>query len=464
MENTENNGMKDLMTNVWCVVVSVLKKWKFIFCVALLCGMVTDVARTLLYTPQYSSSTQAVVQTEQNTYEDLGGTRTYIKTLQYILNGQVARSYVQDTLQKPDLPMQCQVISQNDTNIVTISMISDSRQNSYYALQTLLDWYQEKSESFDPQYALKIRSHVRFAPEPLAVNQHSRNFAKGAIAGGMLIVAILVLMEFLKKTIRAPEDVERYISCRLFAKIPKETKPRGKIFWKRSKQAILISSVKTSLPYREAIRKLRYKLETSAQRHGYQTVLVTSASENEGKSSVSANLAISMGMKKYKVLLLDCDLLKPAVHKTFGKGNERQNINCYLRGKDDWKSQMQFLPKQNIYIVTAKPENSTEFLLSNGRLEQMLKEAKEEFDFIILDSPPAGAVNDAIRLNTMVDASLLVVRQDSASCGLINETVSRMSNARNNLVGCIYNARYGNRFRTQKSDGYDRSYNYRRGG
>ena len=465
MGNTENTEMRDLMTISKCIATSVLHKWKLILCVALLFGMILDMIQTVNYRPQYLSSVQAVMRTGQNTYSDLQETRAYLKTMEYILNGQVAQNYVREQLNQPDMPMKCSVISEEESNVIQINMVSNSRQNSFYALKELMNWYAANSETFSDKHVLNVKQDVTFREQPLQAFSHGRNFVLGMIGGGAIMAVILVVLDALRKTIRIPKDVERLISCRLFAKIPRERKPRNGKFWKRNKTAILISSVKTSFPYCEAIKKLRHKLEASAQKHNYKTILITSTSENEGKSSISANLAIALAMKKHKVLLIDCDLLKPSMHKVFECSDQSKSLNQYLKGNAEWKSQIQTLPKQGIDLLISTPQSRTETLLNNGQLEKLLQQAKQEYDYVIIDSAPAGSLNDSIQLNRLVDASLLVVKQDTTGCGFINETVSRMTNAKNNLIGCIYNARLSDNTAHNRmySYGYDQYYSYGRG-
>ena len=464
MEHTENKGIKDLLTNLWCMLLAVLRQWRVLLCVVLLAGMAADVVRTLTYRPRYSASVQAVVRTERNTYQDLEGVDYFLNGMGYILNGHVAQAFVRDALQAPDAPLTASISKQSGTNQCRITLVSDSRQHAYHGLDLLLDWYGQKGPDLDGKYTLYPTGEITFSQQPTVPNRHGHSFLLGAGVSGVLTVVFLALLDFMRKSVRTPEDVERNLSCRLLARIPRERKPRGKQFWKRSKKAVLISSVKTGLPYREAIRKLRHKLESSVEKHGYQSVLITSAGENEGKSSIVANLALSLAMNGHSVLLLDCDLLKPAIHKIFEQNSADRNLNAYLldrTGQSGWKDQVVTLPRPKLSLLMAQPSEHTEELLESGRLKKLLEEARKEYDYIIIDTPPAGSLSDAVQLNALADVSLLVVRQDSSSCAIINETIARMSTARNNLLGCVYNARY-----TELSAGagrdHTRSYSYGR--
>ncbi len=461
MENTENVEFKELLTVAKCMVLSVVKKWQMIVCIVLLFGILSDVTMTLRYTPQYRATARFAAQTEENTYADMQGTYSYGKTLESILNGQVARKYVREALNAPDMPMQCTLTNESGTNILSIQMISDSRRHAFYALRETMDWYQQQSESFQDTRKWAVLDQPSFQMEPVTGNSHKKNFVLGAGASGVLAVMFLAIGDFLRKTVRTEKDIERNIGCRLFATLPKEQKPRQKQFWRRNKKAILISSMKTSFAYSEAIKKLRHKVEASAEKHGYQTLLVTSTSENEGKSSVAANLAIALAMKDRKVLLVDGDLLNPSIHKIFEMPDTAQNINRYLKESAPWQEQVQYLEKEKLHVMTAVPEAQTERLMESPLLGDLLEQAKQSYDYIIVDSAPAGSLNDAIQWNQRVDASLLVIKQDMTGCSLINETIARLTNAKNNLIGCVYNAsvRDGSRKQT-RSYGYGQYYHY----
>ena len=463
MENTENVEFKELLTVAKCMALSIARKWQMIVCVVLLCGIVADVTFTLRYTPQYQATARFAAQTEKNTYADMQGTPAYGKTLESILNGQVAQKYVRNAMDAPNMPMRCVLVHESGTNILSIQMISDSRQHAFYGLRETMQWYQEQSEAFQDTRKWAILDQPSFQMSPVQSNSHKKNFIMGAGVSGILVVVFLAMGDFVRKTVRTEKDIERTIGCRLFANLPKEQKPRQKKFWRRNKKAILISSMRTSFAYSEAIKKLRHKLETSAEKHGYKTILITSTSENEGKSSVAANLAIALAMKKKKVLLLDGDLLKPSIHMIFELQDSEQSLNRYLKKNEPWQDQVRYLEKENLYVMTAEAEGRTERLMESPCLRTLLEEAKAIYDYVIVDSAPAGLLNDAIQWNQWVDASLLVIKQDMTGCSLINETIARLSNAKNNLIGCVYNSSVRDRsVRQGRSYGYGQSYQYGR--
>lgn len=456
MNSQENH---DFILRISCVLASLMRKWKIIFLVMLVCGIGLDVFKTLTYHPLYSSSLTAVLKLEENTYSQLENAKGYIKTLDYIFNGQVVKNEIMKKLNTDDLNMTCHVTSVNETNVVNIQVLSSSRKNAYYSLKYITEWYQKNTDRYQFTYDLDILEKATLNEMPINSNNHFETFKKGVMISGGLVIAILSLFAYLKDTIKTPRDIENKLDCRLFAKIPFEKKPNTKKFWKKKKQAILVSSLKTSFFYKESIKKLRGRLESSAKKHGYKTILVTSSFENEGKSSVSANLALSLAQNKHKVLLIDADIRKPSLHKIF-ELTSKKCLNHYLSGQSPWESQVEYIQKQDLFVMCAMQDlNRAEEYAQGQRMKALIEAAREEFDFVIIDSSPAYDINEPIILNEMVDASLLVVKQDVALASFINETIYRLVNVKNNLIGCVYNASFIDVAKAQKTYGYRYGYN-----
>ena len=154
MEHSNQN--QDIILKLTCIFSSLLKRWKLFVLWVLLFGIVLDVYKTLTYQPQYISSITATLSSESNTYAQLEEVRSYIKTLDYIFNGQVVKNYVQEQLKVKNINMSCSVVSQNNTNIVNIQVLSDKRQTSYYALDAIVSWYQKNIKKYRFSYELDV--------------------------------------------------------------------------------------------------------------------------------------------------------------------------------------------------------------------------------------------------------------------------------------------------------------------
>ena len=461
MQNQNQN--QELIVRFTCVLSSILKKWRLVIIVAIICGISLDVFRTLTYRPMYASSVTATLNSENNTYQELQGIPDYITTLQYVFNGQVVENYVKEQTGIEDLDMTCSISSQNNTNIITIQVVSGARRNAYYTLDHLISWYHENASRYHLTYSLDTLAQPSIASSPINSNSHRSNFAQGAIPSVIVVIVLIGLASYMRRTIKTPKDIERYIDCRLFVKIPKERKPRLKRFWRKNKEAILISSLKTSFKYKEAIKKLRNRLESSAKKHGYKTIMITSCMENEGKSSVAANLALALAENHHSVLLIDADLRKPSVNKIFHLQTKRC-VNQYLEDSENWIAQVQYVKKDDLFVMCAKQDlDQAEDYVHGQNMAKLIEEVSAQFEYVIVDTAPIVGTNDALAMTELVDASLLVVRQNTATEYTINTVINKLVATKNNLIGCVYNGSVADLTRTNRMYGYRYGYNqYRR--
>ncbi len=457
----EDNNRQTLIlfTKISCVISTLFKKWRTIILITLMCGMSFDVVKTVIYVPQYASTATAILSGETNSYSNLEDTINYIETLKYIFNGQIVENYIEEQMQIEELDINCSISSVNNTNIVRIQVTSSSKAQAYYALNHMEAWYKNYKEQYQFPYDFKIQDKQTMNTDPINPNSHIINFRNGAVISAGLTIVILGVFAYLNDTIKTSYDIDYKIESRLFAKIPKEIKSKGKNIFKKSKQGLLITSLKTSFHYKESIKKLRNRFEESSKKHKYKSIMITSSLENEGKSSIAANLAISLAQNDHKVLLIDGDIRKPSVHKLFDISTDL-TLNKYIEGDNDWKDLCVPFGKYNLdLIVTSQQLENAEKYIHSNKMKELIEEASKDYDYVIVDSSPARYLNEPLIINEYVDASLVVIRQDEANVKVINETINRLNNSNNNVIGCIYNASVIDLIRQQKVYGYRYGYN-----
>ena len=454
----ENRTSRDLIMKLACMISYVLKRWKLIVLIALIGAMGFDTVRTLMYHPRYQASVSATLGSEQNTYSQLDTTQAYIRSLSYIFNGQNVQSYLQERLGNEDSTLTCSVNSVNDTNVVNISVQADTRRDAWFGLQYVLDWYRTNGDKYHFNYDLNVTQTNPISEAPVSANSHVRNLMMGGIGGGVFIAAVLLLLAYFSDTIKTPAEITTRIDCRMLARLPKEHKRRGIRFWKKNREALLITSLKTSFRYKEAVKKLRSRIEESSRKHGYQTIMVTSVMENEGKSSIAANLAISLAKGGHHVLMIDADIRKPSLDRILNMETEH-SLDAALSGKD-WKKEVMHSERFHMDVLCSIQDlENAEKLLSSEQMKKLLEEAKQSYEFVIVDTSPAAGLSDPLIISDHCDASLLVIRQNLAGARRINDTIDRLVTVRNNLIGCIYNGAVFDPLSEQKAYGYRYRYN-----
>lgn len=191
-------------------------------------------------------------------------------------------------------------------------------------------------------------------------------------------------------------------------------------------------------PVSEAYRAIRTNLQFAGAGKQLKTLVFTSAVPSEGKSTTVANLAIVMGQDDKHILLIDCDMRKPVIHRRFGLLN-RGLSNCFAENLP-LKEVIQADVFPNLDVVTSGPvpPNPAE-LLGSKKMRALLQEAAEAYDYVFLDMPPVLAVTDAALMSSQVDGTILVLGSGDISPDEGKQAQSVLEKVHANILGVILN-------------------------
>ncbi|HKP86723.1 MAG TPA: polysaccharide biosynthesis tyrosine autokinase, partial [Blastocatellia bacterium] len=240
-------------------------------------------------------------------------------------------------------------------------------------------------------------------------------------AGG---IGLAFFLEYLDNSIKTVEDVGRYVrlpalgvipamssnAARRLARSPaKKLKTANGDDRATDEMATNMMVLDNRSTAAEAYRVLRTSMLLSAADRPPKTILVTSGQAGEGKTTTVVNTAISLGQLGASVLIIDCDLRKPATHKMLNVEHNR-GLSTYLSRDAEIGGLIQKLPLGNISLLPCGPipPNPAE-LLSSNKMKKMLAMLSETYDHILIDSPPLLSVADSVILSTLVDGVILVV-------------------------------------------------------
>jgi capsular exopolysaccharide synthesis family protein len=202
----------------------------------------------------------------------------------------------------------------------------------------------------------------------------------------------------------------------------------------------LITRFSPKSPVSEAYRSLRTNIQFADIDKPKRVILVTSSASKEGKSTTAVNLAITLAQMGAKVLLVDSDLRRPAVHNFFGM-DKTYGLTNVLIGSLSFDDVTKRTEVENLDIITAGdiPPNPSE-LVSSEAMRKFIAEARSRYEHVILDSPPVIAVTDAAVLATRVDGSILVVSSGYVSKKEVARAVSLLRNVKASIMGVVLNA------------------------
>lgn len=202
----------------------------------------------------------------------------------------------------------------------------------------------------------------------------------------------------------------------------------------------LVTLTRPSSVISEQFRIIRTNIQFSMVDKNLKTLVITSAGPGAGKSTISANLAVTFAMQGKKVLIVDADMRKPTVHKTFGLPN-RDGLTTLLTERDvEIKDIAHRVDTEGLFVITcgAIPPNPSELLASN-RMNQLKTEFEELFDLIIFDMPPVIAVTDAQILASKVDGTIFVINKDGANKEMVIKSKELLEKVKANVIGTVFN-------------------------
>ncbi|MDA1302179.1 MAG: CpsD/CapB family tyrosine-protein kinase, partial [Proteobacteria bacterium] len=191
--------------------------------------------------------------------------------------------------------------------------------------------------------------------------------------------------------------------------------------------------------FAEAIRSLRTSVVLSGLDKPHKVIVVTSSVPNEGKTTVSSNLALALGQME-KVLLIDADMRRPSLATEYDLPKGTVGLAELVAGTNEMADCIHRRDKEGIDLLSAGavPPNPLD-LLSSGRFAEVLKTLRDRYDRIIIDSAPTQAVSDSLVLSTKADALIYVVKSDSTPANVAKNGIERLMRVNAPVIGAVLN-------------------------
>lgn len=428
------------------VVLDVLKRWYLVVAAALLVGMAAYVATDLLYTPAYTTNTTFVVSVQDSSstvYQNLSATSNLAEVFSEVLNSSILRTKILEQLSMSSFDGTISASAIENTNLLTMQVTASDPRTAFLVTRAIIENHSVVSYQVLGNMTLEVLQNPvvpTFPSNPLTA---ASNLKKGAVLGALAAVALLAVLSYLRDAVRSKREAANKLGCRVLAEISHERKYKTlRTFLKHKKTSILITNPTTSFTFVETFRKLRRRVEQHMPQDG-RVLMVTSVMENEGKSTVAVNLALTMAQKGKRVLLVDCDLRKPACYKILEYAWCGANTVDVAAGRAELESAVVHSEETGLYMLLERRglRNSTDISCSEG-MERLVQEAREKYDFVVLDTPPMSAAPDTESMMEFVDATLLVIQQNVVNADVLSSAISALNGAKSKLLGCVLNNMY----------------------
>jgi len=284
--------------------------------------------------------------------------------------------------------------------------------------------------------------------------------APGVLIGALLAATLAALLDLRDQRFRTPAEVRQRLGLPIIGHLPalRRNKP-AEADTPAGFDPTLVAAVRPRSAEAEAFRGLRTQVLKSAEEHGHTVLQVTSPRPADGKSTLAANLAVSIAQAGKSVVLIDADFRKPRVHALFGLPAGEPGLAAATDGEADVFAVVKPTPVEQLSVIPCGPiPESPAELLSSPRFAEVLKALKGRFDFVIVDTPPLLAVSDPRVVAQRADAVLLTLRLTSTSRADGERAAEMLGDLGVNVLGVAVNATrpdegYGDGYRYQYADG-----------
>jgi len=290
---------------------------------------------------------------------------------------------------------------------------------------------------------IRVLDRPRMPRAPVKPNVLT-NIGAGLALGILLGIAAAMGLGAADRTVKMPEDIERGLGTTFLGLIPEIEEPKA---GKRNKRRHLQTTGTPELVVHdapmsgiaEASRSIRTNLLFMAPDKPFRTLLVTSAGPAEGKTTIACCIAIVMAQAGKRVLLVDCDLRRPRVHRIFKQGTDEGLTSALLDGAPHPRIHESSVPNLSVLVAGPIPPNPAE-LLQSEKFRNLLERLRQDYDNVILDSSPVVAVTDATILSTLVDATVIVVRAFRTRRDLAHHALRSLTDVGATVAGVVLNA------------------------
>lgn len=342
-----------------------------------------------------------------------------------------------------------------NSNIITMQASASTAENACRLLKAGLESYPSLSGYFESGYLLKNLSNI--SEESITVPTDQTLLY--ALAAALLVLAagfgLIGCMCVFSDRIYSTEQADALLDMDTMGFLPYVRK-------KKNQKAILISDERTDGSYNESVDQVVTELYRKMQEKQHRVLMITGMKENDGKSTIAVNIALNLIQRGKKVVLVDCDMRRPAAAKIFDcTGERKKQLSLYLKGKRTIEEVMEKVKgngRELSCVFQKKAIANPDRLLAGETFQEMLNYLREKFDYVILDTPPLGIVRDAEVVAERADAVLMVMRQDEDHAAALNDMIDMLEDMGTEMIGGILNMVKGESLSGNGYYGYKKYY------
>ncbi len=467
-DSDEEIDLQILLSDMW---KGAQKFWWIVILLAILLAHITYVGSLLIFKPEYVATATFTISThgtqktsvgdvENYTYDYSSSTASQMaKTFPYILQSDLMQEIIAQEMGVNEVNGEITAEATDNTNLFTVIVTSDNAVDAFEILDSIISNYNKVADYVIGDTQVNILTSPTVPEKPDNANDYLRNTIIAFLLGILLGLGIIFIYAITRNTIRREEEMKEKLNMTCLGTVPQV------VFKKRRKavnQTVTIVNKNAGASFQESIRALRTRIIRRMGDSG-KVLVVTSTLPGEGKTTVSLNLTISIAQREKSVVLVDCDLRNPSIASwlsTTDEDTELFGLKEVFSGEKTLEEALRFMKEEGGFYLLAgrEPMENPVAAMGSGRIKQILDKLCEQFDYVILDTPPCGIIADAAAVASYADTAVYVIKQDYAPVYRILEGIQSLSESGVKMLGCVLNGAESG------LGGYGHNYGYGYGG
>lgn len=455
---SDRKSSKGLEINIVAFFRELSKKIWIVLIIAVIGAAIGGVAGEATKKETYTSTVSFVVNSatengqassgEINAQINMAGTFNYILSSPRMKEAIVEKCSEKVTYGLVDKSISVRVVT--STNVIVMSVTTDNPKTSYAIANTVVDVYGDIVSEIYSNAKLTLCDRPVLSTAP---NSNRSVFSLALMVGFVAAVATCVvffIMFLVKDTAKTADELSEKLDVHILGSVQQITNKN------KTAKGLLVTDRKNGFSFIETYKAIRTKIENNSTRTGNKVFLVTSACENEGKTTVCVNVALSLAQNGKNVLIIDADLRKPSVSKMLSLKENDRGLSDVILGKVELNKAIKSVNTFNVCVLADQNGvNNPSELLSTEKMEHIIEEVRNAFDYVLIDTAPASVVTDTAVIAGFADAAIIVVREDFAPYSRIRMSIEDIDSNGAEIIGCVFNADTSN---VSNSNRYGRHY------
>ena len=429
------------------------------------------------YTPYYEAKaifavsagyTYALDVQSYSTYYDTTAARQVVSTFSDIISTEAMRELIAQSLGKDTFNATISAsLAAENSNLFALTVRSSDPQEAYDVLNAVMENYPRVAAMVLGDTRIYVIEEATVPASPANSRSWKGSAVKGAILGAGVVVLIMGIIALSIHTVNSADDLKNAVSIKCLGTLPycrvkKRTGGNG---------SILITESSASRPFTEAILTVRARLLHYCKKNNAKVILITSTVPGEGKTTLAANLAVSLAQNGSKVILVDADLRLQSLRRFFRVRHESRGL------VDALEAQNPYLPGfltdvgvENLKLISGGSSAAPFSILRSKKIKNIFEKLRDMADYVIVDTPPSGMLSDAESFIRYSDGVIYVIKADYASRSQIIDNIQSLSENRAEMIGYVIGGthksggNYGYGYGSKYGYGYNyKSYGYNYG-